>query len=143
MPCRALPAALVARRCAAGVPGVYLASGRAGRGLSRGHSARLNLRLDGLVLRACAKNCLEFRPQRRTRNSPSNAHMPATPASAREPSPCPPCRCYLVCLGRVSVSRPIEGLDSLRAVRTLRTSRLHAKGAASPGTVSAKDGVRS
>ena len=57
--------------------------------------------------------------------------MPATPATDREPSPRPPCRCYFICWGRVSVSRPIEGLDSLRASRTLRTLDLRASGSAS------------
>ena len=102
-----------------------------GQGLvSRSH-ARLNLRLDGLVRRACAKNCLDCVRLGRARSLARNARMPATPATDREPRPRPPCRCYLVCLGRVSVSRPIEGLDSLRAVRTLRTSCLRANGSAS------------
>ena len=102
-----------------------------GQGLvSRSH-ARLNPRLDGLVRRACAENCLVRTRLDRARGPPPNAHMPATPATDREPSPRPPCRGYLVCLGRVSVSRPIEGLDSLRASRTLRTLDLRANGSAS------------
>ena len=66
----------------------------------------------------------------RARSLPGNAHMPATPATDREPSPCPPCRGYFFCLGRVCVSRPVEGLDSSGAVRTLRMRRTRASSAA-------------
>ena len=55
--------------------------------------------------------------------------MPATPATDREPSPCPPCRCNFIGLGRGGVSRPIEGLDSFGAVRTLRMRRTPASAA--------------
>ena len=126
-----MPAALWPAAFAAGVPGGLGRERQGGRGLvSRSH-ARLNLRLDSLVRRACAKNCLGRTRSGRARGPPPNAHMPATPATDRDPSPRPPCRCYLVCLGKVSVSRPIEGLDSLRAGRTLRTSCLRANGSAS------------
>ena len=45
--------------------------------------------------------------------------------------PLPTLPLLLGLLGRVSVSRPLAGLDSLRAVRTLRTSCLRANGSAS------------
>ena len=100
-----------------------------GRGLvSRAH-ARLNRSLNGRVRRALGQNCLGGTRLGRARNSPRNAHMPATPATDREPSPRPPCRCYLVCLGRGGVSRPIEGLDSFGAIRTLRMRRTLASSA--------------
>jgi hypothetical protein len=113
----------VARRCAAGVSGGLGRERQGGQGLvSRSH-ARLNLRLDGLVRRACAKNCLGRTRAGRARGPPRNALMPATPATDHEPSPCPPCRCYFIFCGRGGVSRPIEGLDSFGAVRTLRMRR--------------------
>ena len=52
-------------------------------------------------------------------------------ATACDPSPCPSCRWRHCLMGERSVSRPIEGLDSLRAVRTLRSSRRRAFGSAS------------
>ena len=62
-------------------------------------------------------------------NGPARQRRPQTCRGACATNPCPSCRGSRSFCGGVSVSRPIEGLDSLGAVRTLRMKLLRANSA--------------
>ena len=87
----------------------------------------LNPRLDGGIPRALHIKLLPRSLTGRARQLVVRLkHSPRRIGHAGDPSPCPPCRCYFFCWGRVCVPRPIEGLGSLRATRTLRIRRTRA-----------------
>ena len=124
----AVPAALCASRFRGWRSWGRRRGRQGGQGLGARSHATLNRGLDGRIRRALHQDCSCSSPLEFIRSLPGHAHMPATPATDRAPSPCPPSRCCLTCLGTVSVSRPIEGLDSHGAVRTLRMRRPLARG---------------
>ena len=121
---RCVPAALLARRCAPGVPGGVGRGRQGGQGLVTPAHGRLNPCLNGWGFRG---RPLKIAP--RNASGPRSAARHDQDANARDvpirsvPSPCPPCRCFFVFFWDGGVSRPIEGLDSLGAVRTLRMAR--------------------
>ena len=117
---------------------------RESRGLSLRHIEHLTLGLNGL---ASAGRLAMFRPRAvagpLSGTRPARHPLPATCRCASATGPCFPCRGGRSWFGRVSVSRPIEGLDSrMPAALCERYGHMRARGREASAKASARSAVR-